>query len=89
MTTLFVRHKVIDYPAWRRVYDDFDETRRQMGVKAAAVYRAPDDPRDVTVTHDFATLDAAQAFADSRELAEAMSKAGVDGKPNIWFAEPA
>ena len=35
---------------------------------AEAVYQAVDDPNDVTVTHEFATLEAAQAFAGSAEL---------------------
>jgi hypothetical protein len=38
MVRLFVRHPVADYAAWRRVYDDFDEERRGMGVTGHAVY---------------------------------------------------
>jgi len=43
----------------------------------------------VTVTHDFATLDAAKALAASDELKQAMVKAGVVGAPEIWFTHPA
>ena len=32
MVRLFVRHQVADYPAWRRVYDDFDAERQTLGV---------------------------------------------------------
>ncbi len=46
---------------------------------ADAVYRAADDPNDITVTHDFATMDAARAFAGSAELQAAMRDAGVLG----------
>ena len=85
MATMFIRHKVADYAAWRRVYDGFASTQKRLGVRAEAVYQAADDPRDITVTHDFATVEAARAFAGDPELKEAMSTAGVVGAPTIWF----
>ena len=85
MATIFVRHTVSDYKAWRKVYDDFASVRKPMGVTAAAVYQAADNPNDITVTHDFATLEAAHAFAKSAELKKAMQNAGVVGAPTIWF----
>lgn len=39
------------------------------------------------VTHEFASFDAAQAFADSSELRTTMNAAGVVGAPTIWFTE--
>lgn len=89
MATLFVRHTVENYASWRSVYDSIDDARRAMGVTAASVWQAADNPNDVTVTHDFATVEAAQAFAGSPELGEAMHRAGVVGAPTIWFATPA
>jgi hypothetical protein len=86
---LFVRHEVNDYAAWRKVYNDFDKTRRKLGVTAQAVYRSTDNPNDVTVTHDFKSLDKAKAFATSSELKSAMEKAGVKGAPQIWFTTTA
>jgi hypothetical protein len=85
MTTIFVRHTVADYQKWRKVYDDFAPIQRAKGVTAHAVYQATDNPNDVTVTHDFATLEAAQAFANCEELKKAMQGAGVIGVPAIWF----
>ena len=86
MTTLFVRHTVADYSAWRQVYDGLQPKRRTLGVQADTVYQAADNPNEITVTHDFATLDAAQAFAGSPDLRSAMHDAGVVGAPTIWFA---
>jgi hypothetical protein len=85
MTTLFVRHTVADYEAWRKAYDDFAPTRKANDVTVHAVYQAADNPNDVTVTHDFATLEAAQSFVGSEELKRAMQGAGVVGAPTIWF----
>ncbi|HKN27619.1 MAG TPA: antibiotic biosynthesis monooxygenase [Roseiarcus sp.] len=86
MTTLFVRHTVSSYDAWRKVYDDFSGVQKTKGVKGQAVYQAADNPNDITVTHEFADLEAAQAFAKSDELKKGMQNAGVVGAPTVWFA---
>jgi hypothetical protein len=85
MTTLFVRHTVADYAAWRRIFDDFAPTQEALGVTDKAVYQAADNANDVTVTHEFATLEAAKAFAGSPKLKAAMHDAGVISAPTIWF----
>jgi len=85
MTTMFVRHTVSNYSSWRKVYDEFAPTQKAKGVRAQAVYQAADNPNDITVTHEFATVDAAQAFVKSEELKTAMKNAGVVGAPTIWF----
>ncbi|MFO1150737.1 MAG: antibiotic biosynthesis monooxygenase [Alsobacter sp.] len=89
MITIFVRHEVENYPKWRAAYDEFDGTRTAMGVRAAAIYRSADDTNDVTVTHDFDSLDNAKAFASSQELRAAMQRAGVLGTPQVWFVSKA
>ena len=38
MTTLFVRHEVSDYAAWRKIYDTFSPVQKANGVTAQAVY---------------------------------------------------
>jgi hypothetical protein len=87
MATMFIRHQVADYAAWRRVYDGLEPVQKAGGVTAEDVYQAVGDPNDVTVTHDFATIEAAQAFAGSAELRAAMHDAGVVGAPTVWFTE--
>ena len=86
MTTLFVRHSVADYAVWRRVFDGFAATQKSLGVTDKAIYQSADNENDVTVTHDFATLESARAFAGSPELKAAMNDAGVTSAPTIWFA---
>ncbi len=89
MVRMFVRHRVDDFSEWKEVYDEFDAKRKKMGVKGAAVFQAADDDSDVTVWHDFESLDTARSFAQSSELREAMENAGVTGDPTIWFTERA
>jgi len=83
---MFVRNTVSNYQTFRKVYDDFASIRKAKGVTAQAVYQAADNPNDITVTHEFATVEAAQNFAKSDELKKGMQDAGVVGAPTIWFA---
>jgi lysozyme family protein len=82
---MFVRHTVANYQAWRKTYDDFASVQKSLGVTAEAVYQAADNPNDVTITHEFPTLERAQAFVKSDQLKSAMQSAGVVGAPTIWF----
>ena len=82
---MFVRHEVEDYGKWRKGYDEFGAKRGGLGVVGHAVCCAADDPNDVTVTHDFESLDAARAFMGSADLKAAMAAAGVKGQPSVWF----
>jgi hypothetical protein len=86
---MFVRHPVTDFATWKQAYDAFDGERAGMGVTGHAVYQATSDPNDVTVWHDFATLEDAQSFAESDRLREVMADAGVAGQPQIWFTSQA
>jgi len=87
--TLIVRHQVQDYGAWREVYDSVADLRQQYGCSAAEVLTDPGNKNDVFVIHRFPTIDAAQGFAGSGELKEAMGRAGVTGAPRIEIATEA
>ena len=89
MATMFVRHRVADFGAWKKAFDEFDGERQTMGVTGHGVYQAEGDANDVTLYHHFDSLDAAKAFAGSARLKEVMESAGVAGAPDIWFTEKA
>ena len=85
MVRMFVRHRVADYATWRPVYDSIDAERDAAGVTGKAVFQAVGDPNDVTVWHDFASAEAAESFASSPALKDAMQRAGVEDRPEIWL----
>lgn len=89
MIRMFVRHPVSDFTRWKQAYDAFDAERKAVGVQGDAVFQAVDDPNDVTAWHDFETLQAAKAFAESNRLSEVMTEAGVAGEPAVWFTTQA
>jgi hypothetical protein len=80
---------VADYDKWIKAYHDFDGERGGMGVVGDAVYRSVVNGNDVTVTHDFESLEKAKAFMESPRLREVMEAAGVTSQPSAWFTNPA
>jgi hypothetical protein len=85
--TLTARQQVGDYATWRPVYDSADSIRAKHGCTAQNVLRLPSDHNVVFITHDFPTIEQAQAFADDPDLHAAMQKAGVVGAPNLEIFE--
>lgn len=84
MARLFVRHAVADYQRWREGYDEANSFREQNGVTATGVYVSVDDGSDVTVHHDFDSVEAALAYVAHPELRTRMERLGVLGTPEMW-----
>ena len=89
MTTVFIRHRVADFDAWKPVFDEHGAVRREHGLVDAGLLRDVDDSNMVTIQLD--TDDAAQAreFLGSDSLREAMEGAGVVSEPEVWIASDA
>ncbi len=85
MAKLLVHHKVQDYSAWRKIFDDDDQRRKEYGSTGFQVLRSASDPNDLTVIMDWPSVDAAQAFATSDALREKMKNAGVVSQPEMTF----
>jgi quinol monooxygenase YgiN len=85
---MFVRHKVADYDAWKKVYDSAGRRSQEAGgVLEEHVYRDPGDAKSVIVTHKFRDIDTARKFSNLDTLKQAMQEAGVQGAPTFWFGE--
>jgi hypothetical protein len=82
---VFIRHEVVDYKVWKKGYDAFTTEQRKGGVYFQKVYQAIDNPNDVTVIHDFHSLEKAKAFMDNEKLFKYMKEIGVKSKPEIWY----
>jgi hypothetical protein len=77
-TTTLAYHRVADYEAWKRVFDEFVGSAAYDVVRSHRVWRGQDDPNLVIVCESFASREVAEAaWADPAGLA-AMEQAGVD-----------
>jgi quinol monooxygenase YgiN len=85
MAKLLVHHKVQDYSAWRKIFDEDDARRKEYGSTGFQIFKSASDPNDLTVTIDWPSVDAAKAFATSDALKEKMKNAGVVSPPEMTF----
>ena len=87
MASMFVRHRVADFGKWKPVFDEHEATRRRLGFTAHSLHRDADDPNVVIIAMRMTDLSRAKEFASSDDLRSTMERAGVQGPPEIWFAE--
>lgn len=83
---LTIHHKVKDYTAWLKGYNDHAKARHAAGITNGRIFRSAEDPNDVLILQDVDDVAKARAWLDGDELKAAMTKAGVIGSPNVRFA---
>jgi hypothetical protein len=86
LVRMFMHEEVADYAVWRKVYDDNLPDRQKLGVTFQAVFRSFDNPNEVTVFQDFRSFEEAKAYAASPEFKGLLTRGGVKGAPQIWYA---
>jgi hypothetical protein len=87
MAIVVLQYRVSDVEAWKTVFGERQEIRRQSGATRHWVYRSLDDPNALVVNIDFSDADRARAFAMGSDLREAMTRAGVEGSPTVLVTE--
>lgn len=85
MPSLLIRHKVKAYDAWKAVFDEHEPTRRANGSQGGRIFRSAVAPPEVLVLLKWDDLERARLFADSDDLREAMERAGVIDRPDVWL----
>ena len=85
MGLMVIHHKVKDFTAWKRGYDEHAPTRQAAGLTKGRVFQSTDDPTDVVIVLDMADAKRAKEFAKSPDLKSAMQRAGVVGTPTLHF----
>lgn len=83
-TTLLIQHEVADFTAWKSVFDQDQDNRRNHGAISHRVVR---DGNLVTALVDFPDTKTAESFVEDPRLRDAMAHAGVAGAPSIKYTE--
>ena len=86
MAFYVVNHKVKDFAAWKRVYDEFESTREKYGVKEHYALQSVEDANHVLVVGE-GTLDAINSFVNSDDLKKGMEAAGIASQPQVFIGE--
>ena len=82
---LLVRYKVFDFAKWKSDYDADLSARQKAGLKEEHLFRNADDSNEVLLLFSVEDVDKAKAFTASDDLRQAMEKAGVSDKPDVYF----
>lgn len=84
---MLVRHKVADFAKWKPVYDEHFAARQKVGLKEVHLLRNVENPNEAILLVAVEDPEKAKAFAASDDLRQAMQKAGVSDKPDVYFLE--
>ena len=86
---MVIHHKVADYAKWRPLFDGDKANQEAAGLTNPHVFQDVGSPNTVTITFDMADAAKAKAFGGSKELKATMTKAGVKGKPEVFYLDTA
>jgi heme-degrading monooxygenase HmoA len=87
MIHTIIKLKVEDYDKWKPIFDEHSATRKAEGEKGGRLFHNINDPSEVIIYLRWETIENARKFFESEDLKNTMQKAGVIGKPDIYFLE--
>ena len=87
MPHVLIIHEVDDYPAWKAVFDDPAQLRREAGERSFQVLRDAGDTGRIVHFSTWTSLDGARAFFQSPELVEIRARAGVRDPEFLYLQE--
>jgi glutaredoxin-related protein len=80
-----VTHKVKDWAAWKKEFDDHKQARMDAGLIDRVVGHLVGDEQTVTLVFAITDMAKAKAFIKSKDLKDKMEKAGVIGAPSFFY----
>lgn len=90
MYVLSLRHRVRDFDAWKRVWDERRNARLAGKVTGHRLTRSAEDPNEVEVVMEFvsrADAEAYRAYMEEPETRAALERAGVRRHAPMWIGE--
>lgn len=87
MQYVLIIHEVEAYPAWKAVFDQAADIRKQAGEIRYQLLRYEDDANTIVHFSEWSSLENARLFFASLELAEIRKKAGVKAPDFIYLQE--
>jgi heme-degrading monooxygenase HmoA len=87
MPYILVRSKFQDYAKFYPVYTEHSATRKGSGSRGARLFRSLDNPNEVIALLEWDDPERARQFAQSDDLREAMQRAGLADRPDVYFLD--
>ena len=85
VAVLLIRHRIRHYHAWKAVFDADAAARHAYGALSERIFRGVADPDEVLVCLEWDDPERAHLFARSDDLRQAMVRAGVADRPDVWI----
>ena len=86
---MMITHEIEEYNHWKKIFDQHEPERRDAGLELIGLGRSIINAKIISVMSAFDDMDAAQIFAASDELRNAMKESGVISDPILaWYENP-
>jgi quinol monooxygenase YgiN len=87
MQYVLIIHEVVDYEAWKKVFEDASEIRKQAGERAYQVLKYENNPNKVVHFSSWTSIEDAKQFFESPELVKIREEAGVKSPEFIYLEQ--
>lgn len=87
MQHVLIIHEVDAYPAWKAIFDQAADIRKQAGEISYQLLRYDNDANNIVHFSKWSSLDNARRFFESEELVEIRKRAGVKAPDFIYLQE--
>jgi heme-degrading monooxygenase HmoA len=87
MQYVLIIHEVESYPAWKVIFDQAADIRKQAGEISYQLLRYDNDTNRIVHFSEWSSLENARHFFESPELVEIRKKAGVKTPDFIYLHE--
>lgn len=87
MPHVLIIHEVDAYPAWKAIFDQAADIRKQAGEISYQLLRYDNDANNIVHFSEWSLLDNARRFFESEALVEIRKQAGVKAPDFIYLQE--
>ena len=84
-----IKARIADYDTYKKVYDGMTSVRKEWGCISERAFRNSSNPSEVMVLLEWDDMRKCQEYTMSNDARDAMSRAGVQGTPEITFLNEA
>ena len=87
MQYVLIIHEVIDYPAWKQIFDNAADIRKQAGEISYQVLKYENDANKIMHFSAWTSIAAAKRFFESPQLVKIRAEAGVKSPDFIYLEQ--
>lgn len=85
MQYVLIIHEVEDYPAWKKIFDNAAEIKKEAGERTYRILNYENDANKIVHFSQRTSLENAKAFFESPKLVQIRKKAGVKAPEFIYL----